>query len=364
MPAVLTGRSARQAKERAALEALEAQETVLNLAENDPAPSEEAGKSDTPTPEVPQEVAPEVHIPTPEVVAEQVPTPKEEVDWKREAETWKKRKGESDAALGPFQQVAAHEKRRSEALENKLQERDAVISSFRSELGELKQLIASIQPGASTQAIREQVAESDAFSPEIQELVDSFPEVAKVSAAIAAQTKRELLQQFGVQQEKLNAELEARKRDEAAAKAKADFEYHHGLVAASHPDIDAIYRDAPEVLASWAENESPEYLMAVKNPLSVSPRMFIKIMNEFKGSLNPRNGSRKPANGDIAVRAKSATVPSINGNESEEKEIFLTDDEFKKFPRLVQNAIFAKNFDEVKRLEAGYENTARRKENE
>jgi hypothetical protein len=228
----------------------------------------------------------------------------------------------------------------------------------------LKQLIASIRPGASTQAIREQVAESDAFSPEVQELVDSFPEIAKVSAAIAAQTKRELLQQFSAQQEKLNAELEARKRDEAAAKAKADFDYHHGLVAASHPDIDAIYRDAPDVLAAWAENESPEYLQAVKNPLSVSPRMFIKILNEFKGSLSPRNGSRKPTNGDIAVRARSATLPSVNGNESEEKEIFLTDDEFKKFPRLVQNAIFAKNFDEVKRLETGYENTARRKENE
>lgn len=360
MPAVLTNKSARQAKELANLAELEAQEAALNLAENEPVPSPEAGNS-----ELPSEVVPD---PKPEPIVQDEPEPKPatppvETDWKHEAETWKKRKGDADAALAPFQQVAAHEKKRAEALETKLQERDTAIGSIQQEIRELKALISSITPGASTRTIQDKVLEDDTYSPEIQELVESFPEVAKVSSATAARAKKEILDAVDERLKMIEGDREARKKEEDANKARAHFEAHHKAVSEVHPDVDEIYRDAADVLAGWASDQEPEYLQAVKNPLSVSPRFFTKILTEFKAALGRKNGSRKPGNGDIAVRAKSATQPSIDGV-PETQDVYLTEDEFRKYPRLVQNAINAKNYAEVKRLEEGFENTARRKENE
>lgn len=367
MSAAVGGKNARLAKDQAALAVLEAEEAALNLAEN-PVPSDEAGDEPSPEPIAPptppepkpeEKPEPRVH----QVPPEPEPRVEPKVDWKKEAEILAKRKADADAALGPFQQVAAHERKRAEALENKLQERDSALAEMKASISELKALIASIKPGASVAAIKDKVDEED-FDPEIKELVENFPEVARVSEAMARRAARSAQKVLDEKISGLETERETRKKEDESNKARAHFEAHHKAVVAVHPDVDEIYREASGVLAEWANEESPEYLNAVKNPLSVSPGFFIKVLREFKASLGHNGkGSRVPSKGDIAVRSRSVTVPSIDGD-LEPEEVYLTDDEFKHYPRLMQNAINKRDVKEQKRLEEGYENTARRKENE
>lgn len=254
--------------------------------------------------------------------------------WKSQAETWRKRKGDADRALTPAQEEAARLRREVEELKSKQAE-----DRFSALKQELDQLRASLATGKSAQS---QMADDEAMQTEIAALKTLNPEAARLvelegqrlnrtveSTKAEMQKELEVIRQAKVELENRRLELER----------NALRESHRAFVVQQHPDIDDIYSYALPALQEWAETDSPEYSAIVRDPLSVSPRMFAKVIKEFKqhashtAEVEHDTRADEPAAGDLTTRVRRASAHTKSGATDTD---ILSEEELNNFEKLMQ----------------------------
>ena len=259
------------------------------------------------TPEV--KVKEEVSIPQPSPVEPVQPTaeepakhlsddkPSDERDveyWKKQAETWKKRKGDSDRALTPAQQEAARLKKDQADSQAKYEER----------LARMEALLEK--------AVAQKSAPVD-FEPE-----DEFDtEYADVSRKIKQVTR--------LSEERIKADYEAKIRaiEERSRKSEAQMEEesrraysdsHFAQVKAIHSDAEDFFSDDKlgPALVEWAKTQPNELYEAITNPLGHTPQYVAYVISQFKNVTRyTAPQAKKPSLGDIATKAGIATQPRM-----------------------------------------------------
>lgn len=254
--------------------------------------------------------------------------------WKSQAETWRKRKGDADRALTPAQEEAARLRREVEEL--KAQKAEDRFSSLKQELDQLREALAG---GKNAQS---KMAEDEAMQTELTALKTLNPEAARLveleSQRIhrtVEQTKSEMQKELE-EVRKAKTELENRRVE---LERNAIRESHRAFVLNQHPDIDDIYTYALPALQEWAESDSPEYSSIVRDPLSVSPKMFAKVIKEFKNhatqaaDIEKESRVDEPAAGDLTTRVRRASLQTKSGTTDDD---LLSEEELNSFEKLMQ----------------------------
>lgn len=310
---------------------------VTTPPEPKPAPAEPEVKSEvkvepTPEPEISeQEAQPEPEPPKAE--------PVKDVDfWRKEAETWKKRKGDADRALTPAQQEAAR-------LRKEKEERDAIF------LRRLDEIESLVKQGAKP------VSQSE---PDLGSLIDNefretYPDIA---ARLEAMQKANELRvaKAEARTKEFEAFFEKQRQEAEAARLEEYKVKHYSETKRLIPEIDEFVD--PEKLGTplvaWGQTQPPYKLDVILNPLSYSPSDVADVINQFKHStgLNSPKPVKKPNLGDIATRATGAPT-----NIAEPKgESVLSDEEFSNIDELLRQN--AKNPKRVQELVELFERTA------
>lgn len=236
--------------------------------------------------------------PAPEPVSQPVvaePAPVAEVkadegfDWRAEAETWKKRKGDADRALGPVQQENARLRKEVEASDSKFEDLKSMLLKLQEEVA------------ASKTPQRDADLEAD------EEFAQAYPDVAnrirlaeERAARMAKASVDERLRAIE-EGERIRAEALERERQ------KAYEERHEAAVRKVHPDLGDLFdpnKLAPR-LAVWANTQPPMVKDAVMNPLAHTPEDVAYALSAFKASEMP--SAAKPSLGDMVQNAKSKT---------------------------------------------------------
>lgn len=269
-----------------------------------------------------------------QVASKQQPDESDPDFWKKQAETWKKRKGDADRALTPAQEEAAKLRKELEELKSKQQE-----DRFAALTKEIETLRSALTTGRPAQS---QIAEDEALETELSALRAINPEAARLAELEAIRLRKVV----GSDNEAIRKELEEVRAAKAQLEAqreqlKADAirNEHRAFVTSKHPDVDDIYNYAYDALQAWAAEDSPEYLAIVRNPVSVSPQRFSKVIEEFKryatsGSDSDGSGRSEPAGGDLATRVRKSSAPSKPGSQDPE---LLSDEEMANFESLMQS---------------------------
>lgn len=273
------------------------------VAEPEPQPAEVANE---PEPEPIQEPTPE---PVPEPVA-----PVEEVQdveyWKKQAETWKKRKADADRALTPAQQEAAR-------LRKEEKDREDALAQLRNEIESLKQ---------------QQKAKPEPVEPD--ELVDeefesNYPDIAAKLRAIEKLAK-ERTSRAEAKAKELEDFLAKQKQEDEQRQATEYANRHYAETKKLIPDIDDFVNPDKlgTPLVAWGQSQ-PEYILdVINNPLAYRPADIAHVVNTFKASTGMIAGkpaaTKKPSLGDIVTKATTAP-PSIPEPQDTE---YLSEEEF------------------------------------
>lgn len=271
--------------------------------------------------------------------------------WQKQAETWKKRKSDADRALTPAQEEAARLRKELEELKTKQQEdkfasltQEDKFASLTKEIESLREALAS-----NGRPAQSKIAKDEALEPELDAELNALralnPEFARLAELEAVRMRKSM--------SSVNEDLKRQLEEVREAKAKmeqereqikrtAATEAHRAFVTSKHPDVDEIYNYAFDKLLGWAAEDSPEYVDIVRNPLSVSPQRFSKVISEFKrfaaedtdDAPGNQRDAGKPAGGDLATRVRKAAPASKPGSGSPE---LLTDEQMANFESLMQS---------------------------
>lgn len=223
----------------------------------------------------------------------------DEAYWRKEAETWKKRKADADRALTPAQQENARLRKENEA--------------HSSELQELKSMVQEI---AKAMAAKSTVTEAVEPDP-LDEFSQTYPEVAQRLARtrreVEESVKRELAEkqrELDERLHKIQEEAEAEKRRLEDERVNAYAANHAEAVKAAVPRM-ADYFDpnklAPD-LAAWSKTQPPLIQAVLETPLHFTPKDVAYALKLYEKSKETPEPPKKPKLGDMVQSARSNTA--------------------------------------------------------
>lgn len=258
--------------------------------------------------------------------------------WRKEAETWKKRKGDADRALTPAQQEAARLRKEKEEKEDVLLRRMNEIESL---------LRQTVKPPVHDEVETRSVSTID------DDFRETYPDIAERLEAI--QRANELrVARAEAKTKEIETFFEKQRQEAENAKVRDEEVRHYLETKRLVPDIDDFI-DQDKLgtpLVAWGQTQPQYKLRAILEPSKHDPSLVADVINQFKASTGMNSPKqKKPSLGDLATKASSATVVSEPVGEK-----LLSDEDFNNIDELLrQNAKNPKKFSQLVEL---YEQTA------
>jgi hypothetical protein len=241
----------------------------------------------------PKEVEPVVEPPKVEEppAPEVEPKPAEDQGvefWKKQAETWKKRKGDADRALTPAQMEAAQLRKQQEDSIKGLEDR----------FSSLEKLIQGL-------ANRPRAVELDPDD----EVDANYPDISRKIKATASSLAETLRKENAEQLRLIDERTKKYEQDGEAGRREVYAQSHFAQLKGIHSDAeDFLSEKLGPALVEWVKTQPSELQDAIINPLSHTPQYVGYVITQFKNATKyTPPAAHKPSLGDLATRAISTT---------------------------------------------------------